>query len=299
MNKNICVTVVTFNRLQLLKECIEGIKKQTYPIDKIIIVNNGSTDGTAQWLDSIANEQIQIIHQENTGSAGGFHTGIKAGYDQGFEWIWMMDDDVEALPDCLENLLKFQNVSECLHPSKKYISGEEFIWEHYYNPFKGRGFAVNNYSFAYGKPICFVNVGCFEGMLISRNIIQKIGFPNKDYFIFGDDVEYGFLASMYTNVSFIKDARLIRKKTLEQEKPSLLMYYYLIRNRHLLKKIKYKLPNPPSDWKFNLYTIKVFLTYVYVIFRKDKSNFSTKLKYLKTLIRGLIDCNRHLVGKTL
>lgn len=65
--------------------------------------------------------------------------------------------------------------------------------------------------------ICFVNVGCFEGMLISREIVNKIGFPNKNYFIVGDDLEYGFLASHYTNVSYVKSAKIIRKKNSYDE----------------------------------------------------------------------------------
>lgn len=295
MNEKIAVVVVTYNRLALLKECIKGIQKQTQPFEKLIIVNNGSTDGTSEYLQSIENHYIQIIHQENVGSAGGFHTAIKTAYEQGFDWIWMMDDDVEAKSNCLENLLKYKEVSKCLHPNKQYIGGEEFYWEHYYNPFNGTTINVDNISFKNGKDICFVNVGCFEGMLIHRSVVDKIGFPNPDYFIFGDDLEYGFLASLHTNVSYIKDACLIRKKRKEDEKPSLLTYYYGLRNRHLLKKVvKREFSHRKLSLGFSLGTLKVALLLVGYIVLKDRIDIWKKVKLV---FRALIDNNRKIVGK--
>ena len=83
---------------------------QTRSIDKIIIVDNGSSDGTKEYLSNLKGENIQIIYQENLGGAGGFHTGLKAAYEQEYDWIWLMDDDVEVASDCLENLLKYSNI---------------------------------------------------------------------------------------------------------------------------------------------------------------------------------------------
>ena len=72
---NIATVVVTYNRLTLLKECIDGLRKQTYMIDEIIIVNNCSTDGTLEWLNGQKN--LTVITQENLGIADGLYTGMK------------------------------------------------------------------------------------------------------------------------------------------------------------------------------------------------------------------------------
>lgn len=299
MNKHICAVIVTFNRLSLLKECIAGLQKQTYPINKIIIVNNGSTDGTTEWLNSISNEKIEVIHQDNCGSSGGFHSAIKAGFEQGFEWVWMMDDDVEASPSCLENLIKYKDQSKCIHPFKKYKDGKDFLWEWFYNPYKGELIGLFNLSFEKGKDICFVNTGTFEGMLIHSDVIKKIGFPNKDYFIFGDDLEYGFLASLHTNVSYVKDAELIRKKNQKDEISGVMNYYYGIRNRHLLKKNSQKVfPNRKIGSEFALHTLKIYFKNILEILR-NKQNLRKKLFLFFMLTRGLIDNYRKIVGKTI
>lgn len=61
----IIAVVVTFNRLQLLQRVILSLQKQSVTINKIIVVNNGSTDGTKEWLDG--QSELHVIHQENVG----------------------------------------------------------------------------------------------------------------------------------------------------------------------------------------------------------------------------------------
>lgn len=94
--------VVTYNRLELLKKSIGALRRQQR-LDQIVVVNNGSNDGTKEWLDGQAD--LQVIHQENVGGSGGFHTGIKVAYDEGADWIWCMDDDVFPKDGCLDELL--------------------------------------------------------------------------------------------------------------------------------------------------------------------------------------------------
>ena len=97
----ITAVVVTFNRLELLKQGIECLRKQQ-KLTGIIVVNNGSTDGTREWLN--AQPGLLVVHQDNVGGSGGFYTGIERAYSEGADWIWCMDDDVFPRPDCLDRL---------------------------------------------------------------------------------------------------------------------------------------------------------------------------------------------------
>ena len=100
----IIAVVVTYNRLELLKRSMDCLR-QNKPLSAIIVVNNGSTDGTKEWLDK--QDDLTVIHQSNVGGSGGFYTGIEAAYAQNADWIWCMDDDVFPRADCLENLLPY------------------------------------------------------------------------------------------------------------------------------------------------------------------------------------------------
>ena len=99
---NIIAVVVTYNRMELLKRNIRCLQ-QNKPISSIVIVNNGSTDGTTEWL--AAQEGLTVINQTNVGGAGGFYTGIQYAYQAGADWIWCMDE-VDQVCNTLYCLLK-------------------------------------------------------------------------------------------------------------------------------------------------------------------------------------------------
>jgi rhamnopyranosyl-N-acetylglucosaminyl-diphospho-decaprenol beta-1,3/1,4-galactofuranosyltransferase len=128
MDKVIAV-IVTYNRQQLLSECITALKNQTRKVDKILVINNGSTDETSSWLQS--QHDIDHISQENVGSAGGFYTGIKTAYESGYNWMWMMDDDGYPKEDALEKLMA-DDTEELLLRNCAVINKEDkksFVWK--------------------------------------------------------------------------------------------------------------------------------------------------------------------------
>ena len=182
MTETIAAVVVTFNRLTLLKECIEGLRNQTHKLDSIIVINNGSTDGTDIWL----NEQLDlhVIHQENLGGAGGFARGINEAYERDFEWIWVMDDDGLPNLDCLEKLLIEKSNYKVIAPLV--INTEHPKEVSFVNPLN-----LSDVISVQNKCRVIINWATFlNGILFNRYVIEKVGLPNKDLFIWGDEREY-------------------------------------------------------------------------------------------------------------
>ena len=175
---------------ELLKQGIECLRKQQ-KLTGIIVVNNGSTDGTREWLD--AQPGLLVVHQDNVGGSGGFYTGIERAYSEGADWIWCMDDDVFPHPDCLDRLLPYTDRPEVgiLSP-RRLLEGKVFTHEfrhfNFTNPvgsLHGRKLAkqqVNQATEIVGAD--------FEGPFISRRVVEKIGLPNRELFIFCDDTDY-------------------------------------------------------------------------------------------------------------
>lgn len=207
----IIAVVVTFNRLQLLQRVILSLQKQSVTINKIIVVNNGSTDGTKEWLGG--QSELHVIHQENVGGSGGFYRGIQEASQMDCDWIWCMDDDVFPSENCLETLLAFADKDEkigiaCPH---RLMSGKTFTGEaktlNLSNPFKDMHDNALMATDVESNEVTDIVGMAFEGPLIKKDVVEKIGLPNKELFILYDDTDYSYRAILAGyRVIVIRDA---------------------------------------------------------------------------------------------
>lgn len=187
---NIIAVVVTYNRMELLKRTVRRLQ-QNKPLSDIVVVNNGSTDGTAGWLET--QPDLIVINQANVGGSGGFYTGMEYAYRGGADWIWCMDDDVFPRADCLEQLLQHTGREDVgiLSP-RRLQKGKLFTHE-----FQGYNL-TNPFASMYRDRLAKQNIttpveikgAAFEGLLIRREVVEKVGLPNKELFIFCDDTDY-------------------------------------------------------------------------------------------------------------
>lgn len=221
---NISAVVVTYNRKELLKRVI-GCLKDISAMSSVVVVNNGSTDGTGQWLDEQTG--IEVITQPNVGGSGGFYTGIKHAYEAGADWIWCMDDDVFPEPDCLSELLKVALGQETAAPQppigilcpRRIQAGEVFVNE-CRRIDTSRTFASMHQGrlTADVKEPVDIEGMVFEGPLIRREVVGSIGFPNKDLFIFYDDTDYSLRAvKAGFRVVYVPDAIMQKEKFFSED----------------------------------------------------------------------------------
>ncbi len=313
----VCAVVVTYNRKNLLLECLDAIRKQTRPVQGIYLIDNASTDGTPETL--LENGYIQelppkelrepwekkfevknltdgepiklhyVRMQENTGGAGGFYEGVKRGYEKGYDWLWLMDDDCLPLENCLEKQLP-SDLYTITGPVVLNYEKTQRVWNNNYNnlyklfkilnipyftiPFKRVW--NNNYNNLY-KLFKILNIPYFtipfNGFLISKKAVEKIGLPRMDFFIYCDDVEYSFRATKNgINLCIIDEAVLLHPKT--KLKNNYLLYYYARNNIIIAKNY---------DFLFMRLCIKAFK--VFMLFIKTKNKY---------MLLGLID---GIIGK--
>lgn len=187
---NIIAVVVTYNRRELLKRNIACLRLNT-PVSSIVVVNNGSTDGTGAWLDE--QEGLTVIHQENVGGSGGFYRGIQYAYQAGADWIWCMDDDVFPRPDCMEYLLPYTHEPGVgILAPRRLMAGQIFTNDfqkvNLSNPFASM-YQQKLKKQVVNGPVDICGTA-FEGLCISRKAVAEIGLPNKELFIFCDDTDY-------------------------------------------------------------------------------------------------------------
>ncbi|WP_462267230.1 glycosyltransferase [Mucilaginibacter sp.] len=186
---SVVAAVVTYNRFELTKEVIAALKKQTYPLKELLVINNSSTDGTREWLAQ--QEGITVIDQPNNGISGGVYTAVKHGAKTGADWTWVMDDDSipteTALEKMMEKLPRIQEKVGFLSPKCVWTDGGI----HYMNipDIKSyiNGVAFNKYD---QQGVLITDSGSFASMVISTEAAKAVGLPYEHFFIWGDDQEY-------------------------------------------------------------------------------------------------------------
>ena len=189
----LAAVIVTFNRKELLGENIRMLLKQTRPFDKIFVVDNCSTDGTPEylkdqgWMDDP--RFVYVKTHANIGGAGGFYTGTKAAYEAGADYIVLMDDDGRAADvHTFENLLR---ETERLHAENPKLFVNSLVRQGELLSFKmGSKYTVAEALAAAKDGILDGEANPFNGTLVSRELVAEIGYPNPDFFIKGDEVNY-------------------------------------------------------------------------------------------------------------
>lgn len=200
-SRSVAAVVVTFNRLAKLKTVLESLEAQTHLPDYLVIVDNASTDGTAEFLEEYERgfshrDLVQLVIvtlDTNQGGAGGFSAGMRKGYDLGADFVWIFDDDGYPQPQALELLLNGYDKAVCeLGPDVPYAcSMVKFI--------DGSISEMNNPipTWDWGRlqakghdNLVLVTSCSFVSVLIPRWVLEMYGLPYKEYFIWFDDAEY-------------------------------------------------------------------------------------------------------------
>lgn len=166
--QRIGTVIVTHNNVTMLRSLINDLLKQTRKPDEIIIIDNASSDET-ELLRSEYPHLHYIRLQENLGSAGGYHEGLKAACKNN-DFVWTLDDDLIIDKNALELLERWWRILE-----KNYRLGAVRC--------------TMSRSLKSLDPIK-INTFAWRGTLLKKEVILDVGFPLKEYFLYAEDDEY-------------------------------------------------------------------------------------------------------------
>jgi rhamnopyranosyl-N-acetylglucosaminyl-diphospho-decaprenol beta-1,3/1,4-galactofuranosyltransferase len=267
----IAAVVVTYNRKVLLAECLGSLLEQSRSLDAIYVIDNCSSDGTYEFLQErgladsavrpstgswqttrMVSGQIPVHFvrlDENTGGAGGFREGLRRASEAGFDWIWLMDDDLITTRDALEALVRRKDglssrhgrllLLNCLVLSKDRRDGNQLAFP--LQEISRRGYPrIGIYHWRLSDVQGKVDGGLyrwacpFNGTMISSEAISQVGLPNKEFFIKGDEKDFLWRAAKKVAVYTVMDSRVFhpecRADVFDWKQ------YYGIRNMFVINK---------------------------------------------------------------
>ena len=291
----VTAVILSYNSLETLTQVIDAVKMQTYPLSQVIVVDNGSNDGTLSYLQEQEQDLTLVCLPGNPGIGAGHNAGWHVALaDAGCDFIWSLEHDTIPEANCLEQLIE----TYINHPDKRsigaiapidycdYRSNDRliYVWR------KNRFIKVASMQ---SRPTLFFTQGfTFNGVLFPTHMIQAVGFLKTDFFIGHEDTEYshrmratGFrtlnvpTATIYHNVLRSRKEINLLGRTFLIPNDNLLRSYYSTRNMIFLEK---------SRQNIHLLTLKILLklpiSLLYIILIKDQ-----KLKRLLVRLWAIKD----------
>ena len=288
--RRIIAVVVTFNRLALLQRLVARLR-EIPGVAEILVVDNASGDGTGEWLDAQSDLVVRRLDR-NRGGAGGFHEGLGLAVERGADLVWLMDDDGLPDPDCLETLLRHAGELDFWGP----VVVDEDDPDRLVFPIRLPGGTSVVHRMAdvdRAAPAGVIRdvVIPFNGVLVTRDLVQRIGLVREEYFIWGDDHEYRLRAEKAgARIATITSARvrhpsvgelgtpMMFGRTTYNHSPSDLKHYCMARN-NLLNLRDYR--GWPHALAFVLKTL-----WFYTLTRRDPARIGLSLQAMRAGLRG-------------
>jgi rhamnopyranosyl-N-acetylglucosaminyl-diphospho-decaprenol beta-1,3/1,4-galactofuranosyltransferase len=243
-DRRISAVVVTYNRLELLQRLVR-VLADLPGLDEVLVVDNASTDGTGDWLAVLSDGRVLARTLEhNTGGAGGFHEGMRWAVERDADLVWLMDDDGLPEPECLAQLLAHAADLDLWGP----VVVDESDTERLVFPIRLPGgarvvHAMTDVRRAAPDGLIRGIVIPFNGVLVTRALVEQIGLPRAEFFIWGDDHEYRLRAERAgARIATVVDARVRHPavgalgtpmafgRTTYNDTPSDLKHYCMARN---------------------------------------------------------------------
>jgi len=284
---SVAAVVVTFNRLEKLKTVIASIEAQTHTVETLFVIDNASTDGTAEYLASLETSvHLEVVTMAtNSGGAGGFSEGMLRGYASGADHVWIMDDDCYPKPDALASLVTgFDGaVAELGGEVPFACSVVEFT--------DGTICEMNNpvptwdwgRLLVKGQQNVLVTACSFVSVLIPRWAIAEYGLPYADYFIWFDDREYTLRLTRRCPGVQVLDSAVVHDMGDNRG------VNFAMVDRKSLWKFSYGVRNEAS-WQLHHRGLVYFLEFgarLFVSMHRGRVPFDLRAKLLAKWLRGI------------
>jgi rhamnopyranosyl-N-acetylglucosaminyl-diphospho-decaprenol beta-1,3/1,4-galactofuranosyltransferase len=205
----IVAVVVAFDRRELVQETLAALEAQTLAPAAVVVIDNASSDGTADVIRARFPRVDLTVLPRNTGGAGGFTVGIAralAAHDA--DAVWLMDDDTVPDPGALAALVATRRTAPAgtalLASAVRWVDGRPHPMN---TPRVRPGASRASIRRAAARDAYPVRSASFVSLLVEADAIRRHGLPVADYFLWNDDFEYstrllrrgrGFVASAST-----------------------------------------------------------------------------------------------------
>jgi GT2 family glycosyltransferase len=244
--------VLTYNRRELVLRCIRALLEQSRPLASVIVVDNGSSDGTQAAIAELANPRIDYIRiEKNIGAAPGFNYAMDYAYSKRrVEWAYIMDDDV---------IVSETATAELVAAYERNFTAPEQVGFLVSQAVDGQGRANNvpaidtrprrlgespDWGQYLDQGIVTVRAATMSGMLMPITTYEAFGNLNSEFVVWGEDLEYTFRITEHRPGLIVGHSKIKHLRSqpgdisifLENDRTRVPNFYYLYRNQMYVRR---------------------------------------------------------------
>lgn len=211
--KTVSIIVVNFNGRHHLEQCLPALEQQSRLADEVIVVDNGSIDGSVDYLKSCHPDVTVVELPENRGFTGGNIAGYQAASG---DYIVLLNNDTKPLPDWLQNL------SDCAEslPDVGIVASHMTDWDGTYTDTAGDGCSVTGrgYKLRQGRATSegldagYVFSACAGAALYKRRMLEDVGFFEPCFFMNAEDTDLAFRAQLAGWKAYLCPSAVVRHR---------------------------------------------------------------------------------------
>lgn len=289
---------VNWNGLADTLACLESLRAQDYPNNHVIVVDNGSTDGSADALRKQSDTLTLIETGSNLGFTGGNNAGIEYALTQDFDYIYLLNNDTIVEPNSLREMVRAAEAQPeygILSPVMHYYDRRDEIWfgGAALNLRRGRADHDASRNPARTDPPYEVpwTTGC--AMLVRTDLMRRLGGFDERFFLIWEDVDLSLRAvATGSKIGIVPSARIYHRVSRSFASMSAIMRYYLVRNNLLFVRLHAKEARTRAVCDVIATRLLESLGY----FRLVRGQRDTPVYPLGATLRGIRDHFRHRYG---
>ena len=191
MGRGVVATIISYNRRNQLRNAIEAVLAQNGADCDVIVIDNGSTDGTREMVEGEFSSRgvLFIDLGKNTGCAGGINCALRVGLLENYDRVWIMDDDVVPEPTALAELLYADRV---LNGKWGFMSSAAYWTDGSLckaNKQKKDVFRFVGSEDYEGGPVRIM-MASICSLFLNIEAVKEVGLPISEYFFYTEDYEF-------------------------------------------------------------------------------------------------------------
>ncbi len=272
---SVAIVVLNWNGYSHTQNCLRSLLQITYINFKILLVDNGSTDGSVEKLKGEFKEVVFLENQTNLGFTGGNNVGITYALNNGFQFILLLNNDTTVSSDFLGKMVSlFQSYPQLgmVQPLILFENSKSTIWSAggKYNRLVGNSITlgdrknVDNYQ-AKTSELDWATGCC---ILISCQLVSKIGLLQDSYFAYFEDVDWslrvrnaGYKILLEPKSVIYHEGSAASKKQFEEGMLSPTVFYLHARNQLFQLRRHVPFPNSLVAWPYHLGKYILWMVY--------------------------------------